>query len=186
MDFKEMYDKASEWTAGVFGGVQTDQYDAPTPCPEWNVKEMMNHIIGGGHMFAAAAQGADMSNPGDPPGDMVGDDPEGSYRRSAAAVRASMEYPGVMEQMVKLPAAELPGQAMYGIAISEALVHGWDLAKATGQDTAFPDDLAKAVYDYTAPGVDFGRQGGFYGEEVEVGDDAPWHQKLVGLLGRQP
>ncbi len=186
MDISTVYDRASEWTAGVFSNVKDDQHADPTPCPEWNVRELMNHIVGGGFMFAGAIAGQEMPAGDGPPPDMLGDDPAAAYRQSAAGVRAAMDRDGVMDQMVTLPAGEFPGAIVFNIATSEALVHGWDLAKATGQDTAFPDDIADAVYAFTAPGVDFGRQGGFYGPEVGVGEDAPAHQRLVALLGRQP
>ncbi len=186
MDIKSLYEQASAWTAGVFSNVKDDQHGDPTPCPEWNVRELMNHIVGGGFMFAGAIAGQDMPAGDGPPPDMLGDDPASAFRQAAAGVRAAMDEDGVMEQMVTLPAGEYPGAIVFNIATSEALVHGWDLAKATGQDTAIPDALAKEVYAFTAPGVEFGRQGGFYGAEVSVPEDAPAHQRLVALLGRQP
>ncbi len=186
MDIKSLYEQASAWTAGVFSNVKDDQHGDPTPCPEWNVRELMNHIVGGGYLFAGTAAGQEMPAGDGPPPDMLGDDPAGAYRQSAAGVRAAMDRDGVMDQMMNLPAGELPGSTMFNIATSEALVHGWDLAKATGQDTSFPDDVAEAVYAFTAPGVDFGRQGGFYGPEVSLPEGAPAHQRLVALLGRQP
>ncbi len=186
MDSKALYERVSDWTAGVFSGVKADQHEDATPCPEWNVRELMNHIVGGGFMFAAVASGQEMPAGDGPPPDMLGDDPAGAYRQSAAGVRAAMDIDGVMEKSMKLPAAELPGAAMFNIATSEALVHGWDLAKATDQNPVIDDELARAVYEFTAPGADFGRQGGFYGPEVAAPPDASWMHKLVAVLGRNP
>lgn len=186
MNITTLYDQASAWTAGVFSNVKEDQHGDPTPCPDWSVRELMNHIVGGGFMFAGAIAGQEMPAGDGPPPDMLGDDPAAAYRQSAAGVRAAMDKDGVMEQTVTLPAGEFPGAIVFNIATSEALVHGWDLAKATGQDASLPDDLAKEVYAFTAPGVEFGRQGGFYGTEVEVPAEASPGEKLVAFLGRQP
>ncbi len=186
MDMAPIYQQASEWTARVIAGVKADQHEDSTPCTEWNVGELMNHIIGGTFMFANAISGGPPPDPNAPPPDLLGDDPARTYRGAAQALITAFEQPGALEVVVNLPAGELNGETVYAIATSEAAIHGWDLAKATGQDTSQEDDLVEAVYQIVAPGVQFGRDGGFYGPEVNVADGASKQERLLGMMGRRP
>ena len=180
MDPADLFRRSSEWAATVFSGVKADQHGDPTPCTDWDVAGLMDHLVGSNRFFAAAARGET------PPGGGAGDDPAGAYRDSVGEVMAAYAAPGVYEQIIQTPGGEMPGAALYAIAASEQLIHGWDLAKATGQDTTLDPELAAAFDAMIRPNIDGAVEGGFYGPAVAVPGDASAGDKLVALVGRQP
>lgn len=181
MDPADLYRRSSEYAAAVIANVKADQLGDPTPCSDWNVGELLGHIVGGNHFFAASARGE-----APPEGDPLGDDPAGAYRDSAAEVLEAFSAPGVYDTIVPTPNGDLPGAVLYGIAASEQLIHGWDIAKATGQDTSLDPELAAAFDGMIRPNIENAVAGGFYGPEVAVSDDASAGDRLVALVGRQP
>ena len=183
----ETYEKAMNAADRVIRRVTPDQLEAPTPCEEWDVRELVNHVVFGNWMFARAAGGERVRVDDDELPDMLGDDPAVAYRDSADAVVAAWRRPGATEEICHLPFADLPGSAAMRIHFKDVVVHTWDLARATGQDEAIEPELASAALDIARAVVnDEQRELGAFGPAVEVGDDAPVHHQLVGFLGRTP
>ncbi len=187
MDMHELYAKAGDWTSGVFEKVAAGDYGAPTPCPDWDVKALMNHLVGTNHWLVATLSGRRQpdTHQGEQP-DLTGDDPGTAYRQSLAAAQTAFTDPGVLDKTFDAGWQEMPGKVLLSIAISEALIHGWDLATATGQATSIEPEVAAAVYGMMRRGVEAGRAIGAYGPAVEVGDDASTQDKLLALTGRTP
>lgn len=179
----DFYERALDRTRSVFAGLRPDHMDKPTPCTDWDVRTLASHIVGGNWMFAAAARGEQPS--AEPGTDPLGDDPLAAYDASAAAGRAAWAEPGATEKMVSLPVGEMPGQMALSIAVLDTLVHGWDLATATGQDPSIDADLATPALE-TARAITAGGRGDHFGPEVAIADDAAPYQRLVAYLGRQP
>src|SRR4051812_13288861 len=124
MEPLDLYCRASEWTAVLVRGA-ADKLDQATPCDEWDVRSLISHMIDTQHYFASKARGQDAPLPRPNPLDLVGDDPVTAYDHARNdALRAFGEPDGL----------EKAGMGV-GIAFSDALLHGWDLATATGQDT---------------------------------------------------
>jgi uncharacterized protein (TIGR03086 family) len=127
---------------GVLGNVKTDQLDDSTPCASWKVRDLINHIVGGQAFFTAGIKGEPMSG-GDTDyasGDFVGD-----FDRNAKECVAAFSEQGAMERMCTLPFGTMPGSAFVNLAATDTFVHGWDLAKATGQDTDLDPQLAAGL-----------------------------------------
>ena len=184
----ELYEKGMREADRVIRGIGPDQYGAPTPCSEWDVRQLVNHMVFGNWMFARAAAGERVAVDGDDDAepDMVGDDPVLAFRDSAEAAVAAWRRHGV-EELVHLPFADLPGAAAMRIHFKDVVVHTWDLARATGQDEEMDPELATAALEISHAVVnDELRQFGAFGPEVDVGDDAPVHHRLVAFLGRTP
>ena len=95
-----------------------------------------NHMIDTQQFFAAKARGEDAPFPSATPPALIGDDPGGDLRRNQAGVLRAHREPGVLDKT----------GPMLGIALCDQLVHGWDLATATGQDATMPEDLAEAAF----------------------------------------
>jgi uncharacterized protein (TIGR03086 family) len=134
----EVLEQAIASTRGVLAKVSKEQLGDDTPCGQWKVSDLINHIVGGQYFFEAAAIGAPpATNETDfSAGDFVALFDEGA-QRSLAAFAAD----GAMEKTLTLPFGQMPGAAFCGIAATDTFTHGWDLAKATGQST----DLAPAL-----------------------------------------
>jgi uncharacterized protein (TIGR03086 family) len=169
----------------LLGGVKADQWSDPTPCAKWTVRDLANHLVGGGTMFAASFRGEAVEMPeGDMP-DMLGDDPAAAFGKVMADFRASADSPGAMDREVVLPFATLPAQVALDIAKFDLLVHAWDLARATGQSFDPPDDVVaggRAVADTIVGGL---RDGDTFADEVEPPAGATAMDQLAAFCGRK-
>jgi uncharacterized protein (TIGR03086 family) len=182
---------AHEATGRLVAGVRADQWELPTPCSEWTVRQLVNHLVGGTRMVSGALRGEPLPSPGDLrrrlDEDQLGDDAVAAYRDSDAGMLAAFGVPGVLERSYAIPAGTLPGPAVLHVRTVEALVHGWDLAVATGQQAGFPDDVAAGELAFSR-----GLLGQIppdrrpFGPPQPVPDDAPALDRLVALLGRAP
>ena len=172
----------------VIGNVKPDQLDNGTPCAQWKVRDVLNHIVGGNHFFAAAASG--QSLPTDEVPDLLGDDPANAYAQGAKIALDAWRQPGVAERVVTLPIGDVPGSFAQGIHFVDHLVHTWDVAKGTGQDTGALDaELAEAAYSMMKGNVpDAFRTGenAPFGPEVACDERAPVIDRLAAYLGRTP
>jgi len=176
-------DRALAATEAVVAGIRADQWTAPTPCAELDVRGVLNHLVGGNLLFAAIVRGEPRPAPGT---DRLGGDPLAAFRQAAAQLREAFAVPGVLESVFQAPFGTGPGVVLVHVRVIEVLVHGWDLARATGQPADFPDDVAEralagARRQLTArpegPGAPFAA-------EVPVPPDAPAVDRLAGFLGR--
>ena len=171
-DLLDLYRQASHWTAEKVAGAP--DLDAPTPCPEWSVRDLLNHMLDTQRYFAGAARGEDASPPAPEPPSLLTDDPPADFERATAEVMDAYAPDAVREKM---------GPAL-GIAFSDQLLHGWDLARATNQDATMPDGLAQAAYDCIHGRFTDEQRKGVFGPEIPVGDDARPHHRLLAYSGR--
>jgi uncharacterized protein (TIGR03086 family) len=183
----EMYARALDRTRQVVAGVRRDQLAGPTPCGDWDVRALVNHLIGGCVTVAAGAEGraVDMANPDD---HAAGEILE-AYDRAAEDARAAFAAPGALEKEFTLPWGKTPGAAALGLALADAVVHGWDLARATGQEIVIDDDVAAAIYGMTTSMMEPEGQyprGDSFAAPVEVPPDAPVVDRMLAYLGRTP
>ncbi len=139
----ETLERAFAMTRGLLANVTPDDYDSPTPCPSWSVRDLVNHIAEGANWFALCVNAGEAPDPDPTHGvDYAAGDLLASYDQGVAASLAAFGAPGTLERIVKLPFGELPGAAFMGIATNDVFVHGWDLAKATGQPSDLDSDMA--------------------------------------------
>ena len=134
--------------------VRADQLAGPTPCRDWDVTALLTHLIGGHEMFATA-----LGQPA-PPADATADQSvivlATRYRTAAEASWEAFAAPGALQRVVALPIGEVPAEVALGMALTDAVVHGWDLAAATGQDSTIDDRVAGPLLA-GAPGRDHRR-----------------------------
>ena len=182
-----MLERAMAATARVVRGVRPEQHDDPTPCPDWTVRTLQNHLVAGNRYFAASAGGeqADMALWA---ADHLGDGDAGAaYEATAKAALDAWRTPGALERRAKLPSGG-SGPRVFDMHLMDTVVHGWDLATATGQDSPVDPDTAQALYDaWHGKFPDEVRAGGrVVGPEVDVAPDAPVTDRLLAYLGRTP
>ena len=173
-DLLDLYRRASDWTAEKVAGAQ--DLEAATPCPDWRVRDLLNHMLDTQRYFAGAARGEDVSPPAPSPPSLLTDDPSADFERGSANVIDAYAPDGVIERM---------GPSL-GIAFSDQLLHGWDLARATKQDATMPDGLASAAYDSIHGLFTDEQRKGVFGPEIAVGEDATPQQRLLAYTGRDP
>ena len=176
MDLLDLFERGTDWTASKIPAA-TKQLDAPTGCDDWDVRALINHMIETQQYFASSARGEEASLPKPMPPELIGSDPVKVYAATTAETKKAFEQPGVIEKT---------GPSL-GIAFCDQLVHGWDLANATGQDATMPDDLAAAAFSMLDGRLtDEQRKGGGFKPAVDVPAGASSQDKLVAYTGRQP
>lgn len=187
MDLIALHEKALRATGKIVAGVRPEQLDAPTPCSEWDVRALLNHVIGGNWLFVDIAAGGAFDPNATPP-DFTAGDVAAAYEESAKAVAAAWGSPELLGKTVRMPIGDVPGQVALSLHFMDKVVHGWDLAKATGQDLDFADDLVEPVYEFVQNAVpdDFRGPGKPFGPRVEAPEGAGTRDRLVAFLGRQP
>jgi uncharacterized protein (TIGR03086 family) len=185
MDLLALDRRALELTGGFVHRTDPAQLGLPTPCTGWDVRALLDHVLGNNHLYAAAAAG-EAVDWADRDLGRVGDDPHGAYDRSAADVRAA--FAGAdLGATIRMPFGMVTvGQAV-AVHLVDVLVHGWDLAVATGQDPALPDDLAEAAMGIVAAyPPDVWGSPVFFGDKVPSSPGDPPYVRLVALVGRDP
>lgn len=185
MDDRQRHDQALEFFAQRVTGVSDDQWEDPTPCDEWNVRELVNHNAAENWWASSLMEGKRVEEVGDRyEGDVLGDDPVAGFDASAVAARRAFEDEDALERTVHLSFGDVPGAMYLGQRATDLLVHGWDLAVATGQDADVDRDLAWWAWEANEPFREMIEAAPVFDDPVEVADDAdPW-TKLLGLLGR--
>jgi uncharacterized protein (TIGR03086 family) len=176
-------DRALAATEAVVAGILPAQWSAPTPCTELDAREVVNHLVSGNLLFAALVRGEPLPDRG---ADHLDGDPLAAFRRAAGELRKAFAEPGVLESLYTAPFGSGPGAAFLHVRIVELLVHGWDLARATGQQADFPADVAERTLAATRQQLTSRPQGpgAPFAAEVPVADDAPAVDRLAGFLGR--
>jgi uncharacterized protein (TIGR03086 family) len=183
MDPIERIESATAFAAGKVKGVLPDDLSKPTPCAEFDVRALLNHVIGGMEMLRVAAEGGKASPP---EGDQFGSDPGAVYDERRASLLTAVRGDGVLDRNWEMPFGSLPGSMMAAIAFMEHLTHGWDVAKATGQDTTLPEVLVMECSETVAPMDAMLRTPGVCGPAITVGDDASAQDKFIAFMGRRP
>jgi uncharacterized protein (TIGR03086 family) len=174
------HQRAQEAFAGVLAHVGPDQLGAPTPCTEWTIGDLIEHIIVGNEHVGLWA-----SNPVEPParsGDIAA-----AHRAAAAAAQQIFAAPDGMTRAFNLPIGQFPGQLFIGIRTADVLTHTWDLAAATGQSTDIDPELASeqlaAARAFVGPG--FRGPGKPFGDEEPCSSERSPADQLAAFLGRK-
>jgi uncharacterized protein (TIGR03086 family) len=185
MDILTTLERSANATATVARGVRPNQFDSPTPCSEWTVEELMNHLIGSLEYFKARGEGK-TPGPLHPAPRTTYDQTVEHLQNLTVATAEAWRRPGALDQSIDTGARSMPGSAMVTIIASELLTHGWDLAKATGQqmpaDDVDVDQVLRGMKRSLKPEA---RQPSF-GPEVQPPPDARPIDQLAAFLGRTP
>ncbi len=175
--------------ARLADGVTDDQLSASTPCPDMAVRNLLGHLLGLTVAFRDAAR-KDLGDTTDTsPGTAVPDIGPG-WREELPKVLDELAEawrdPGARTGMTRAGGVDLPGPVAVAVAVDELVIHGWDLARATGQEYT-PDPAAlQASHDFLLAAVDDPGRGDIFGPVVPVAADAPLLDRAVGLSGRDP
>ncbi len=184
-DLLASLDRALAGGGRLIAGIGAHQWSTPTPCTDWNVRAVVDHLVSGNLNFAALVR--DEPRPDHGP-EQLADDPVAAYRSAAATMHAAFAEPGVLERVYQAPIGSAPGSVLAHLRITELLVHGWDLARATGQPPELPADIAEgelALWRAQFEGGP-GAKGLPFAPARPVADEAPAIDRLAAFLGRDP
>ncbi|MCH5645219.1 TIGR03086 family metal-binding protein [Gordonia sp. ABSL49_1] len=169
--------------------VTDDQLTRATPCDGTDLSGLLAHVIGLSAAFAAAGHkefGPLTSTPPNPGAETLPDFWWASLTGNLRDLVLSWQRPDAWEGMTQAGGFEAPAEVLGTVALSELVLHGWDVARSIGVDYTIPDPVASAVFDLHHPPEPQSERDGMFGPIVEVPEDAPILDRLVGLAGRQP
>jgi uncharacterized protein (TIGR03086 family) len=172
--------------------VPDDLLDAPTPCPAYTVGDLVDHVGGLALAFAMTARKTNTDNPSPGPSGHASR-LDGDWRtripHDLAAMAEAWRDPAAWSGTTEAGGVELPGEVAGLVALNELVIHGWDVARATGQayqcDQPSLEAARSFLGSFPSPRSQDQREGPF-GPVVEVSDDAPLLARVVGLSGRRP
>lgn len=180
MDPLVAHQRAQDAFAGILANVNPERIGAPTPCSEWTIGDLIEHVVGGNEHVGLWA--SDPVQPSPRPADIAE-----AHRTAAAAAQAVFAAPNGLSTTFKLPFGELPGQVFIGIRTTDVLTHAWDLAAASGQSTDIEPELAaeQLAFVHAFVGPQFrGPHKPFREEQPCSSERAPADQ-LAAFLGRK-
>lgn len=203
-DIIELLEQGFAWTAERVAQVGPDDLDTPTPCDGWQLRDLLDHMLGSLDRLAGAAEGevaeaqvrtdapapsaspalTDAPTASPAPTDRLGDDC--GLAAFAAVRQRAMDVwhqPDVMGRTCELPLGSLPALVAAHINLVEVVVHGWDVSQSTGEAAAIPPELAEPILEFSRQAIGPAR-GGAFGPDLEVGDTVP--DRVVAFLGRKP
>lgn len=186
-DHDRLIDRHREAIA-LFGSrvhaVRPDQWELPTPCAEWTVRDLVNHLAVEQLWVPPLVEGRTIAEVGDAfDGDVLGSDPVGVWESAQAAAVAAFAGPGALDGAVHLSYGKTPTAAYCSQMVADAVVHAWDLSRAIGADERLPDALVEAA----------AREFGGYADQLprsmfdaplEVPPTADAQTRLLAMLGR--
>jgi len=165
--------------------VEATQWTASTPCDEWDVRTLVNHVLAELLWIPPLLQGATIAEVGDRfDGDVLGDDPVAAWSAAAAAAVEAAQEPGALDATVHLSFGDFPGSEYVGQVTSDVIIHTWDLARGLGVDDRLDAPLVEFVAGFLGPQIEAWRSAGAFGPAAEVHDDADAQARLLAQTGR--
>lgn len=183
MDATAAMQQSDELLSGLIAGLTPEHREMRTPCDEWNVHELVDHICSGTHMIAGGLAGE--APPEEMPNFMA-NGPAAAWRDAAAHLSEAVT-PDVLHSLHEMPFGHVPGEAAVSVIVADQVTHAWDLAKATGLPFTPSQELAQFALSTWQPFVPAGDRTGYaFKPAINIGDDAPVVDRLVSYTGRQP
>jgi uncharacterized protein (TIGR03086 family) len=183
MNVVDLDRRAAVGTAALVGATSPDQYAAPTPCTDWTVRDLLAHLIAGNMKYVEIGRGKEWARGA--PDVVLDDDPGGMYRRTMDAMLEAWEQPGALDRETALPVGRGRAEAALYLHLGETLVHGWDLARATGQPSPWDEEVVEGSLTQFRSWLPPQRPPGSpYGDATALGEHAAPIDRLAAYLGR--
>ena len=186
-DIAAVHRDALDATRQFVAGIGDDQWDLPTPCDGWNVRELLNHIVAGNLWAAQLGRGRTIADVGSAlDGDVLGADPVAAYDRSAESAAAVFEMPGALDAPCAVSYGPVPGSVYAGHRLIDVLIHGWDLGVGDRPANRLDPSVVEACWEVVRPQLALLQGSGAFGVEVADRADSDPQTSLLNALGRHP
>lgn len=166
--------------------IRDDQWDNDTPCTEWSVRDLLNHVVselrwgphilGGGTIEEAAGRFD---------GDQLGADPKRAWRDAADGIRKALSEPGVLDRKVHVSWGVIPAHQYMFQMFTDQLIHAWDLARGIDADDRLDPELVTYLYEKMAPRKEQIATWAAFADPIDPPEDADTQTKLLALYGRR-
>ena len=184
-DVREMFRRAAEAFGERVHAVRDDQWRGPTPCSDWDVRALVNHLVGEMRWAPPLFAGGTIAEVGGRfDGDLLGGDPKGAWDGAAKEAVDAVAAEGAMDRIVHLSFGDLPGREYALQLFADLLVHGWDLARSIGADERLDAGLVDACASWFAPMEEPYRQAGAIGPRPPTPAGADDQTVLLAMFGR--
>jgi uncharacterized protein (TIGR03086 family) len=182
----EMYRRSVEDFGQRVMAVGPDDWQRATPCTEWNVRDLVRHVVYEELWAPPLLAGATVADVGDRfEGDILGEDPQVAWKEAAAAALAPVSS-DVLGRTVHLSFGDFPGSEYLGQLTADHVIHAWDLARGVSGDDRLDPELVQFVYEFMAPQAEQWAAAGVFAAQVELPADADLQSRLLALSGRRP
>jgi len=186
MEALPAYEQTLVWTGQRIAGVRAEDLDLATPCRDWTVRAVVAHIVAGIWYFQALAAREPVAELMRGLSDLVGDDPFASYDQAGRAGLAAWRAPEALDRIYSLPLGERPGRQALAVHQADLLLHGWDVAEATHQDSTIDAPLAAFSLDTLTGFIQPAMRGPgrAYAPPLTAGPSAADQERLLAFVGR--
>jgi uncharacterized protein (TIGR03086 family) len=189
MDIIELLDEGYGWTAERVAAVRPEDLDLATPCTRWDLRRLLNHMLGASGVVTDAALGVVVTpSRADPEAlaatDRIGEDPTAAFDAAATTAMTVWHTPGVLERTCSMASGATPALVVANINLLDVVVHGWDIAQATGEAAQIPPRLAEPILGFARQAITEEQRRRGFAAEMATGDTAS--DRLVAFLGRKP
>ena len=165
--------------------VGDDQWELPTPCSDWNVRQLVNHLVYEDRWTVPLMEGTTLAEVGDRyEGDLLGDEPRKAWAESSAEAVAAVQADGAIERTVDLSSGPTPATEYVSQLFADHLVHAWDLARAVGAEERLDPELVDACASWFASMEELYRSIGAVGPRPDVPAGADAQTALLAAFGR--
>ena len=166
--------------------VRDDQWDAPTPCAEWSVRDLVGHLVDEQRWVPFLLGGGTVEDAGDRfADDPLGADPKAAWREASDAAWAAFGADGALDHPVALSAGLTSARDYLWQMTVDAAVHAWDLARGIGADAQLNHELVRRIHHESDKDAEALAASGVYGEPVSVPAGADLQARMLGLFGRR-
>jgi uncharacterized protein (TIGR03086 family) len=185
MNVPELHRRACDGFTQRVHEIRDDQWGSPTPCSDWDVRTLVNHVTAENLWTPPLFGGRTIEDVGDRfDGDVLGDDPVRAWDESARDAVAAAQEDGAMERTVHLSFGDFPGSEYASQLFADYLIHSWDLARAIGSDERLDPELVEACAQWFAEREALYRSAGAIADRVDLPDNADPQAKLLAMFGR--
>jgi uncharacterized protein (TIGR03086 family) len=186
MELVDVYRRSQAGFTDRVRRIRPGQWSAATPCRDWDVRALVNHVVGEELWVVPLFAGATIAEVGDRfDGDLLGEDPVQVADEAADAAATTVAEPGALERTVHLSFGDTPATEYVRQLLADHLVHAWDLAVAIGADPRLDPEAVASCASWFTTREELYRQSGAIGPRVSV-PDGDEQARLIGAFGRDP
>lgn len=186
MNLKDLYARAVKEFGARVEVVKEDQWHDPTPCQDWDVHALVNHVVNEAMWVPPLLAGKTLEDVGASlEGDLLGADPHESWQRARDEELEAIAAVDSLDRLVHVSWGQIPARDYLNQVLMDHLIHAWDVARAVGADEHLDAELVDYCYGGARAMEEAIRGAGVYGDRVSVAEDADTQTKLLALLGRK-
>ncbi|GAA1821246.1 TIGR03086 family protein [Planosporangium flavigriseum] len=187
MDLVDVYRQSLAEFIDRVHDVQPEQWPDATPCPGWDVRALVNHVVSQDRWTVELLAGATIAQVGDRfAGDLLGADPVGTVIEAAKRAEEAVTEPGALDRIVHLSSGSTPAEEYVRQLLADHLIHSWDLAAAIGADRRLDPELVRICGEWFGGYAEMYRHAGMIGPAVALPEPVGEQDQLLAAFGRDP